>query len=144
MTLRRIFKTTATLGASALIALCAGAASAQLKPVDSPNGSVSGTIDGHTFDLPVRCLQLSSLMLDISSHNETILNLASLGGSEPGVGLLVVETGFQIVAFVGGERYKIMRATDKIEAFPYTLAREVRASKLGKVDVDFTVDCPEF
>lgn len=126
---------------SAMLALCAGAATAQPKPIENTNGSFAGTIDGHSIELPVLCMELGEFT-DISSHDQPIHNNASIGGVEPAVGLLLVHNGFQVSAFVGGERYLIRRPGDKIEAFPFRLAGEVRASKIGKIDVDFTVTCP--
>lgn len=141
MNVRRDLKTACILGTAAILALYVGSASAQPQPISSPNGSFSGTIDGHTLDLPVRCMEFADV-LDISSHDQPIHNSTSIGGVEPAVGIIVLEKGYQMVAFVGGERYKILRATDTVEAFPFTLAREVRASKIGKIEVDFTVSCP--
>ncbi len=55
MTKRHNVRTTKFLSGAAILALCAGAASAQIQPIGSPHGTISGTIDGYAFDLPVRC-----------------------------------------------------------------------------------------
>lgn len=129
------------LSAAALFALISQSVIAQPQPVGSPNGSFSGTVDGHSFELPVHCMQGAGF-LDISSHDRSISNSATIGGVEPAMNISAFETGYQVVVFVGGQRYKFLQATDAIDVFPFTLSREVRASKIGNINVDFTVDCP--
>ncbi len=129
------------IGAAAMLVVCSDAVIAEPQPVGNPNGSFSGTVDGHTFELPVHCMRGEGF-LSISSHDQPISNSIAIGGVEPAMNITAFETGFQLVVFVGDQRYKILRATDPIEAFPFTFAREVRASKIGNIDVDFTVDCP--
>ncbi|WP_371171544.1 hypothetical protein [Aliiroseovarius sp. 2305UL8-7] len=135
----------AALSTAAFLTVCVisgGAAKAQLAPVADPNGSFSGNIDGHTIALPVLCTRYADI-LDISSHNQVISNNTTTGGVEPALNIKAFETGFQIVVFVAGERYKIMRARDTLETFPFSLAREVKASGIGKIEVDFEITCPE-
>ena len=124
-----------------LLGLFAGPASADPLPVGNPNGMIKGTIDGHALELPVLC-ETRAGMLTISSHDQTISNSKSIGEAGPAVSLMVPEKGFQFVAFIDGERYKFRRSREAISAFPYTLTREVRAGDRGKIDVDFTLECP--
>ena len=130
---------------AASLAFCAGAASAEPKPVSdaNANGTVSGTIDGNEFELPVSCVSISGIGLMINSHDQPISNNKSIGGVEPALGIMAPETGgFQFTGFMGGKRYKFLRARDSIETFPFTLARTVRVREHGKVEVDLTLDCP--
>lgn len=124
-----------------LLALCAEAAVAEPQPIGSPHGTVSGTIDGHAFDLPVRCETWTGA-LDVSSHDQPISNNASIGGVEPAVNITAFDTGFQFVAFIAGTRYKFLQIRATIETFPFAFVDTVRDRDHGEIDADFTIDCP--
>ncbi len=140
MTTGQKSRTTSALGGAAFLLLFAGAASAEIQPVTNPNGTIVGTIDGHAFELPVFCHTFVG-PLDASSHDQPISNNVSVGGIEPVVNFVAFETGYQFVAFIGGEHYKVLRATDQVEALPFTMAREVRSRDQGKVELELTLDC---
>ena len=141
MTKRHLFKVKNTLSSVAIIALSAAAVSAEPQPIGSPHGSILGTVDGHTFDLPVRCETWTGA-LDVSSHDQPISNNSSIGGVEPAVSVLGFNPGFQFVAFIGGTRYKFLSVTDTIETFPYAFTGEVKDKEHGEIEVEFTLNCP--
>ena len=123
------------------IVFSAGAGNAEPQPVGNSNGIFAGTIDGNLVELPVHCVSLAGALL-IDSHDQPISNSATFGGVEPAVNITGFAQGYQVVVFVGGERYKFLRSRDTMDSFPFSLAQKVRAGKLGKIEVDFTVDCP--
>ncbi len=141
MTQRHFFEFNYILGSAAILALCAGAALAGPDPIGNPHGTVSGTVDGHVFDLPVRC-ETRAGALDVSSHDRTISRNVSIGGVEPAVNIIGLEQGLNFVIFIGGTRYKFLSTRDTIETFPFVFSREVKDKEHGKIDVEFTIDCP--
>lgn len=122
------------------VLLSASVATAEIRPVTNPNGTITGTIDGNAFELPVFCHTFVG-PLDASSHDRSISNNVSVGGVEPVVNFIAFEVGYQFVAFIGGEHYKVLMATDTVEALPFTMSQEVRSRDQGKVELELMLDC---
>lgn len=126
------------------IALSSGATLAEPRPVFEPNGKISGSLDGHAFELPVFCMSTSSIGLIVMSHVGSSHGSKSVGGVEPLVSIIAPKEGIlDFVGFVGGKRFKFLRRKDPISSFPFSFSQTVRDREHGKVEAEFVLDCPK-